>query len=233
MRDRFLGLAAPFLQTHEPRDPLAGSVEREWSNGARLMVTSLQHFGSSDLLRRDDLDQSADQDRRRRSLRPGRGNSGPGDGARPATRRSGRRRNRHESGRREWPAPWPPGSSIAMPAGWRHRSRTCGPEAPPCPRPAARRWPGRPRSGRRTSATGTPRTTCWSRTTSPASSTGSRLGLEVGRRALDDGHLFVGAGVADRNIEHEPVELGFGQRVRSLLFDRVLGGDHEERRSSL
>ena len=38
------------------------------------------------------------------------------------------------------------------------------------------------------------------------------------------------AGIADVDREHEPVELGFGQRIGSFLLDRVLGGHDEERR---
>ncbi len=33
--------------------------------------------------------------------------------------------------------------------------------------------------------------------------------------------------------EHEPVELGLGQLERAALLDRVLGGDHQERRRQL
>ena len=33
--------------------------------------------------------------------------------------------------------------------------------------------------------------------------------------------------------EHEPVELGLGQLERTALLDRVLGGDHQERRREL
>ncbi len=36
--------------------------------------------------------------------------------------------------------------------------------------------------------------------------------------------------VVDHDVEHEPVELGFGQRVSSFHLDRVLRGQHEERR---
>ncbi len=41
--------------------------------------------------------------------------------------------------------------------------------------------------------------------------------------------LLLERGIADPDIEHEPVELGLGQGIRALLLDRVLGGDHEER----
>ena len=36
--------------------------------------------------------------------------------------------------------------------------------------------------------------------------------------------------VAHRDARHEPVALGLGQRVGALHLDRVLGGDHHERR---
>ena len=36
-------------------------------------------------------------------------------------------------------------------------------------------------------------------------------------------------GIIDPDVEHEPVELGLGQRIRPFLLDRVLRGQHEER----
>ena len=45
----------------------------------------------------------------------------------------------------------------------------------------------------------------------------------------EDGLLVGHRGVADVDLEEEPVELGLGQRVGPLVFDRVLGGDHQER----
>ena len=59
-------------------------------------------------------------------------------------------------------------------------------------------------------------------------------GLEVeirlgGGHAVED-QLFLGLGrIADDDLEHEAVHLGLGQRVGSLLLDRVLRGDHKER----
>ena len=41
--------------------------------------------------------------------------------------------------------------------------------------------------------------------------------------------LFVRRRVADLDVEHEPVQLRFGQRIGSFLLDRVLRGDGEER----
>ena len=53
------------------------------------------------------------------------------------------------------------------------------------------------------------------------------LGAEfaVGNDALQGGHVVAG----DFEFEQEAVELGFGQRVGAFEFDRVLGGEHEER----
>ena len=47
--------------------------------------------------------------------------------------------------------------------------------------------------------------------------------------AADDRHLLVGARIAELGLDEEAVELGLGQRERSLLLDRVLGREHEER----
>ena len=60
-----------------------------------------------------------------------------------------------------------------------------------------------------------------------SSSTSSTPRLEPPREHLD---LVVARRIADRDPHEEPVELGLGQRVRPLLFDRVLGREHEERR---
>ena len=35
--------------------------------------------------------------------------------------------------------------------------------------------------------------------------------------------------VIDLDVEHEAVELGFGQRIGAFLLDRVLRGEDEER----
>ena len=67
----------------------------------------------------------------------------------------------------------------------------------------------------------------------------------VGRQHLLDGRAArpvirstmtnssVGARVADEDLEHEPVDLRLGQRVRALGLDRVLGRQHEERARDL
>ncbi len=36
-------------------------------------------------------------------------------------------------------------------------------------------------------------------------------------------------GIVDDHVEHEPVELRLGQRIRPFLLDRVLRRQHEER----
>ena len=46
----------------------------------------------------------------------------------------------------------------------------------------------------------------------------------------DDLHLFVAGGIAERGTQREAVELRLGKRERSLLLDRVLRRDDEERR---
>ena len=43
----------------------------------------------------------------------------------------------------------------------------------------------------------------------------------------------LGCGIVQAVAEHEPVELGLGQLERAALLDRVLGGDHQERRRQL
>ena len=55
--------------------------------------------------------------------------------------------------------------------------------------------------------------------------------LTRGRR--EDLLLFLGRRVVDLDVEHEAVELGFGQRVGAFLLDRVLRGDREERLGQL
>ena len=45
----------------------------------------------------------------------------------------------------------------------------------------------------------------------------------------DDLELLVLARVVDQDVEHEPVELGLGQRIGAFLLDRVLRGQDEER----
>ena len=53
--------------------------------------------------------------------------------------------------------------------------------------------------------------------------------LELSRGAADDLEFLLLLGIIDEGVEHEAVELGLGQRVGSLLLDRILRGQHEER----
>ena len=55
---------------------------------------------------------------------------------------------------------------------------------------------------------------------------GDRL---AARHAAHDLLLFVARRIADAQLEHEAVDLRFGQRIRALLLDRVLRREHEER----
>ena len=48
--------------------------------------------------------------------------------------------------------------------------------------------------------------------------------------SVEDRHLCGAPGVSERDAQQEAVELALGQPVRALLLDRVLGGDHHERR---
>ena len=52
----------------------------------------------------------------------------------------------------------------------------------------------------------------------------------IGRRGLHDAQLLRVRRIIDPRVEHETVELGFRQRVRAFLFDRVLGREDEEGR---
>ncbi len=45
--------------------------------------------------------------------------------------------------------------------------------------------------------------------------------------------LVVGGGIAERDADHEAVELGLGKRVGAFVVERVLGGDDEERAGEL
>jgi len=53
-------------------------------------------------------------------------------------------------------------------------------------------------------------------------------GLASGRRG-EDALLFLKRRIVDLDVEHEAVELRFRERIRSLLVDRVLRRDDEER----
>ena len=54
------------------------------------------------------------------------------------------------------------------------------------------------------------------------------VGLDGGG-AAGDLELFLEVRVVHEDLEHEPVLLGFGQRIGPFLLDRVLRGQHEER----
>ena len=56
-----------------------------------------------------------------------------------------------------------------------------------------------------------------------------RRGLVRGR-ALYDLLLLVRRGIADEGVQQEPIFLRLGQRIGSLLVDRILCGQHEEGR---
>ncbi len=56
----------------------------------------------------------------------------------------------------------------------------------------------------------------------------------LARNVLTDNLLLLFfLGIADDNLEHKTVGLRLGQRVSTLLFDRVLRGEHEERVAQL
>ncbi len=55
------------------------------------------------------------------------------------------------------------------------------------------------------------------------------VALDRLRGGQNDLSLFIPRGVTDVDGKHEPVELGFRQRIGSFLLDRVLRGHHEER----
>ncbi len=55
------------------------------------------------------------------------------------------------------------------------------------------------------------------------------VGMLVAGRLRHDPHLVVLREVRDDDVEHEAIELRFGQRVSALELDRVLRREHEER----
>ncbi len=60
--------------------------------------------------------------------------------------------------------------------------------------------------------------------------TGCDLAELAGRHAAGDLPFLGAAGVIDLDVEQEAVELRFGQRIGPFLLQRVLRGQHEERR---
>ena len=47
-----------------------------------------------------------------------------------------------------------------------------------------------------------------------------------------DADFVLGDEVGHHDVEHEAIELRFRQRIRAFELDRILRGEHEERRSS-
>ena len=56
------------------------------------------------------------------------------------------------------------------------------------------------------------------------------MGIIIGSGAFDDVDLFLERGIVHFDIEHEPVQLSFGQRIGALLLNGVLRGQDKERR---
>ena len=76
---------------------------------------------------------------------------------------------------------------------------------------------------------GTSRTRrCKSRISS-AVSTGTTWSVMSRRGAAGDFEFLAEVRILDEHLEHEPILLRFGQRIRPFLLDRVLRGQHEER----
>src|SRR2546430_16920848 len=50
-----------------------------------------------------------------------------------------------------------------------------------------------------------------------------------GRRQSDNLHLIVSREVVQNGVKQKSVELRFGKRISPFQFDRVLGGQNEER----
>ena len=49
------------------------------------------------------------------------------------------------------------------------------------------------------------------------------------RHQIEDLPLFRARRIADLELEHETIDLRFGQRIRAFLFDGILRGQHQER----
>ena len=57
----------------------------------------------------------------------------------------------------------------------------------------------------------------------------SNCNLTQRRRLADDLDFFVFGEIVNDDVEHEPVELRFRQRIGSFQFDRVLRGENVKR----
>jgi hypothetical protein len=79
------------------------------------------------------------------------------------------------------------------------------------------------------SATGMRRTRCCKLEDALDAHDLARIGLVRARRGRDDLLLLDVRRVSHRDVEHEPIELRFRERIRSLELDRILGREHEER----
>src|SRR3954451_6513959 len=56
-----------------------------------------------------------------------------------------------------------------------------------------------------------------------------RRWLQAVAREAEQSDLLGLCRVSELRLEEEPVELGLGQRVRALVLDRILCGEHQER----
>ncbi len=48
--------------------------------------------------------------------------------------------------------------------------------------------------------------------------------------AIEDLSFFGNLRIVEDELEHEAIELRFGQSIGALMFDRILSGEHHERR---
>ena len=57
---------------------------------------------------------------------------------------------------------------------------------------------------------------------------GTDVGRGVARRLRDDRFFLILRRIIDPQLEHEPIELGLGERIGAFLLDRILRREHEE-----
>jgi len=62
---------------------------------------------------------------------------------------------------------------------------------------------------------------------------GSIFNQKLGEFEFRAGPIFAQVVLAERELDEEPIELRFGERKGSLVVDRVLRGDQQERRAEL